>query len=81
MRSMHAAKIRVKNLNGKGGFPRLIDVAAHFNAPGYTEDKHHKAAEDVAATIHIARELHALGKLLPPAVHRAKSVETTGENN
>lgn len=76
MRSMQAAKIKVKKLNGKGGWPRLIDVAAHFGAPGYTEDKHHMAAEDVAATVHIARELNALGKLLPPAVHRAKSLET-----
>jgi DNA polymerase-3 subunit epsilon len=75
MRSMQAAKIKVKKLNGKGGFPRLIDVAAHFNVPGYTEDKHHRAAEDVFATVFIARELDNLGKLLPPAVHRAKSLE------
>jgi hypothetical protein len=33
MRSMQAAKIKVKKLNGKGGFPRLIDVAAHFGVP------------------------------------------------
>lgn len=79
MRSMQAAKIKVKKLNGKGGFPRLIDVAAHFNVPGYTEDKHHKAAEDVAATVHIAHELNALGALLPPAIHRSKSLETAGE--
>lgn len=75
MRSMQAAKIKVKKLNRKGGFPRLVDVAVHFSVPGYDEDKHHKAAEDVAATVFIARELHKLGKLLPPAVHRAKSLE------
>jgi DNA polymerase-3 subunit epsilon len=75
MRSMQAAKIKVKKLNGKGGFPRLIDVAAHFGAPGYSEDKHHKAAEDVRATAYIAGELHKLDKLLPPAVYRSKHLE------
>jgi len=30
MRSLTAAKIRSRSLNGKGGFPRLIDAAAHF---------------------------------------------------
>jgi DNA polymerase III subunit epsilon len=72
MRSMQAAKIKVKKLNGKGGFPRLIDVAAHFNIPGYTEDKHHKADEDAYATAQVAKHLHGLGKLLPPAVYRSK---------
>lgn len=75
MRSMRASKIKVKKLNGKGGFPRLIDVAAHFNVPGYEEEKHHKAAEDVAATVSIARVLNQMGKLLPPAVHRAKGLD------
>ena len=79
MRSMQAAKLKVKKLNGKGGFPRLIDVAAHFDTPGYTEEKHHKADEDVFATVWIARKLHELGKLLPPAVHRAKGLEVGAE--
>lgn len=72
MRSMRAAKIKVKKLNGKGGMPRLIDVAAHFGVPGYDKEQHHKATEDVIATLYVARNLHELGKLLPPAVHYAK---------
>ncbi len=65
----------VKKLNGKGGFPRLIDAAAHFNVPGYEEEKHHKGVEDANATVWVARELHKMGKLLPAAVHRAKGME------
>jgi DNA polymerase-3 subunit epsilon len=75
MRSMRAAGIKIKKLNGKGGMPRLIDCAAHFGVPGYTEDKHHKAAEDVFATVQIARHLNEMGKLIPPSVYRAKGLE------
>lgn len=76
MRSMQASKMKVKKLNGKGGFPRLIDVAAHFNVPGYTEDKHHQATDDVRATAFIAKCLNEHGKLLPAAVHYAKGMST-----
>ena len=72
MRSMQAAKLKVKKLNGKGGFARLIDAAAHFGVPGYEEEKHHQALEDARATAIVAMHLHELGKLLPAAVHYAK---------
>lgn len=72
MRSMQAAKLKVRKLNGKGGFPRLIDVAAHFGVPGYEEEKRHQALEDARATAIVSKHLHELGKLLPAAVHYAK---------
>lgn len=75
MRSLQAAKIKVKKLNGKGGFPRLIDAAAHFGVPGYETEQHHKAIDDALATVFISRELHKMGALLPPAVHHAKNFE------
>ena len=72
MRSLHAAKIKVQKLNGKGGFPRLIDAAAHFGISGYEIEKHHRALEDARATAIIAKHLYEMGKLLPAAVHYAK---------
>jgi DNA polymerase-3 subunit epsilon len=74
MRSLRSAGIKIKKLNGKGGYARLIDAAAYFGCPGYDEEKHHRAREDVLATVFVARELHNMGKLLPPAVHRAKNL-------
>lgn len=71
-------KGQVKKLNGKGGFPRLIDVAAHFGIP-YAEDKRHTALEDALVTAQIAKRLHEMGKLLPAAVHYAKGHVSEGE--
>lgn len=65
-------KGRVKKLNGKTGFPRLIDAAAHFGIP-YAEDKRHTALEDARVTAQVAKCLHAMGLLLPAAVHYAKN--------
>jgi DNA polymerase III epsilon subunit-like protein len=65
----------VKKLNGKGGFPRLIDAAAHFNYPGYEEEKRHSALEDALATHFVSKCLHELGKLLPAEVHYNKALE------
>lgn len=65
----------VKKLNGKGGFPRLIDAAAHFGYPGYEEEKRHSALEDALATHFVAKCLHELGKLLPAEVHYNKALE------
>lgn len=65
----------VKKLNGKGGFPRLIDAAHHFEVPGYEAEKHHKGYEDARATAWVARCLHERGLLLPAAVHRHKGME------
>lgn len=79
MRSMQAAKLKIKKLNGKGGFPRLIDAAAHFGVPGYEEEKRHKALEDAIATAAVAKRLHEIGKLLPAEVHYAKGLVTEGE--
>jgi DNA polymerase-3 subunit epsilon len=65
----------VKKLNGKGGFPRLIDAAAHFGYPGYEEEKRHSALEDALATHFVSKCLHELGKLLPAEVHYNKALE------
>ncbi len=63
-------KGQIKKLNGKGGFPRLIDAAAHFGIP-YEESKRHTALEDARVTACLARILHQRGALLPAEVHRA----------
>jgi DNA polymerase-3 subunit epsilon len=74
MRSIGANyKGRIKKLNGLGGFPRLIDAAAHFGI-GYAEGLRHTALEDAMVTARVAKELHRLGALLPAAVHKAKGL-------
>lgn len=65
-------KGQVKKLNGKGGFPRLIDAAAHFGIP-YPEDKRHTALEDAMVTAQVAKILHERGLLLPAAIHYSKN--------
>lgn len=67
-------KGQVKKLNGKGGFPRLIDAAAHFNIP-YAEDKRHTALEDALVTAEVAKRLNQMGLLLPAEVHYAKDYQ------
>jgi DNA polymerase III subunit epsilon len=75
MRSLQAAKIKVPKLNGKGGFPRLVDAAAHFKVPGYEIERHHKALDDAMACATIARHLHEMGVLLPAKVHHNPKLE------
>lgn len=65
-------KGQVKKLNGKGGFPRLIDAAAHFGI-AYPEDKRHTALEDALVTAQVARFLHERGALLAPDIYYAKN--------
>jgi DNA polymerase III epsilon subunit-like protein len=67
-------KGQVKKLNGKGGFPRLIDAAAHFGIP-YPEDRRHNALEDATVTAMVAKELHQRGLLLPAEVHYSRNFE------
>jgi DNA polymerase-3 subunit epsilon len=71
-------KGQVKKLNGKGGFPRLIDAAAHFGIP-YPEDKRHTALEDARVTVAVARELHLRKLLLPAEVHYARNHPSRSE--
>lgn len=65
-------KGKVKKLNGKGGFPRLIDAAAHFGIP-YAEDRRHSALEDAKVTVEVAKRLHQMGLLLPAEIHYANN--------
>lgn len=67
-------KGQVKKLNGKGGFPRLIDAAAHFGIP-YDESKRHSALEDAMVTAQVAQRLHQKGLLLPAEVHYSRNFE------
>ena len=74
MRSLQAAKIKIKKLNGKGGYPRLIDAAAHFGIE-YPEDVHHDALHDALICHEISFRLNELGLLLPAEVHYAKDYQ------
>jgi len=72
MRSIQAAKIKIKKLNGKGGWPRLIDAAAHFEVP-YPDDAHHDALNDAMVCREVA--WHVRDILLPPEVHYAANYQ------
>lgn len=74
MRSLQAAKIKVKKLNGKGGWPRLVDACAHFGIE-YPENVRHKPLEDADACRMVGMHLHQLGLLLAPEVHYAKNYQ------
>lgn len=69
MRSAMKVVPKIKKLNGKGGFPGLIDVATHFGIP---HPETHSALDDARTTILVAKALHDGGWLLAPDVHRAK---------
>lgn len=71
MRSIAMAKIKVEKLNGKAGWPRLVDAAAHFNID-YPEDVRHSALEDASLCRQIGWKLNAMGVLLPAEIHYAK---------
>lgn len=79
MRSLQAAKQKIKKLNGKGGYPRLSDAAAHFGLLNFDPDIHHHALDDAMACLAVARKVKELGFLLPGAVHYAKDTPTVQE--
>jgi DNA polymerase III epsilon subunit-like protein len=68
MRSLQGAGIKIKKLNGKGGYPRLIDACAHFSIP-YDETAKHDALRDAIATNLLATAIRE--HLIEPAVHYA----------
>jgi DNA polymerase-3 subunit epsilon len=70
MRSAMKLVPKVKKLNGKGGFPGLADVAAHF---GIENPKEHSALDDARVAVLVAKKLKEAGALLAPDVHRAKN--------
>jgi DNA polymerase-3 subunit epsilon len=74
MRSLQAAKIKVRKLNGKSGWPRLVDACAHFGID-YPENVRHKPLEDALACRLVGQHLHQLGLLLAPEVHYAKDYQ------
>ena len=61
--------------NGKGGWPSLADVCAHF---GIANNTPHTAEGDAFVAAEIFLKLHALGKLQVPAVHYAKNPPAKG---
>jgi DNA polymerase-3 subunit epsilon len=70
MRSAMKVVPKIKKLNGKGGFPGLVDVAAHFGIP---HPETHSALDDARTTVPVAKALRDGGWLLAPDVHRAKN--------
>ncbi len=66
-------KCAVKKLNRKGGFPRLIDAAAHFGIL-YPEEDRHDGMRDARVTAQVAKRLHELGLLLPAEVHYSRNM-------
>lgn len=72
MRSLQGAGIKIKKLNGKGGYPRLIDAAAHFGV-SYPDDQHHDALRDALVCHQVAQ--HIRDHLLEPAVHFAANYQ------
>lgn len=71
MRSMSKAKIKVQKLNGKGGYPGLVDACAHFGID-YAPNVRHIPLEDALACRLVGQHLYQLGVLLAPEVHYAK---------
>lgn len=75
MRSINTNyKGQIKKLNGKGGFVRLIDAAAHMGID-YPEDRRHSALEDALVTAQVAKWLHERDLLLPAEVHYSRNFE------
>lgn len=75
MRSAMKLNPKVKKANGKGGFPSLADVAAHFSIP---HAETHSAIDDARTTVLVAQWLKAADALLAPDVHRAKNHPNEG---
>lgn len=78
MRSVQAGKLGIKKLNGKGGFPRLVDVCAHFGLPQEAEP--HRALNGARALLPVVQKLNEMSLLLPAAVHRSKNHEEIANN-
>lgn len=78
MRSVQAAKLGIKKLNGKPGYPRLVDVCAHFDLPPEAEP--HRALGGAWALLPVVQRLHSLNALLPAAVHHSKNHEEIKNN-
>lgn len=58
----------IKKANGKGGWPGLADVCAHF---GIEQEAKHTGMADARAAAAILPKLIELGCLQPPAIHKA----------
>lgn len=78
MRSIQGAKLGIKKLNGKGGYPRLVDCCAHFGLP--PEPEPHRALTGARALLPLVHKLQELGALLPAAVHHSKNHEEIRNN-
>lgn len=62
--------LKIKKASGRGGFPSLADVCAHF---GIDHKAAHTAGGDARAALEIFRRLHAAGMLPAARVHYAKT--------
>ncbi|MBE1208162.1 3'-5' exonuclease [Aminobacter carboxidus] len=62
--------LKIKKASGKGGFPSLSDVCAHF---GIDHKAVHTAGGDARAALEIFRRLHAAGALPTARVHYSKT--------
>lgn len=58
----------IKKANGKGGWPGLADVCAHF---GIEQEGKHTGMADARAAAAILPKLIELGCLQPPTIHKA----------
>lgn len=74
-----AMALKVKKLNGKGGFPRLIDLCGHFGIP-YDDQEAHSAMYDVIACHRCLRRMVADGFELKPEVHFSKNLDAIRAN-
>lgn len=68
-----AMPFKIKKLNGKGGFPGLLDVAAHFDVPA--PDKAHGALGDVRCLFNAFKKMVEAGFDRQPSVHHAKNYD------
>jgi DNA polymerase III epsilon subunit-like protein len=71
MRSCSTHGVKIKKLNGKGGFAGLIDAAAHFGVP-YDTGRRHTALEDAMVTAGVGLHMNYAGVINEPTVHYAK---------
>jgi DNA polymerase III subunit epsilon len=69
MRSAQKNIRGIVKMNGKGGAPRLIDLANHLGV--WDGKEQHKALEDAWQLLPIAQIMHREGLLFEPKVHEA----------
>lgn len=69
---------RVKKLNGKGGWPGLVDICAHY---GIDLAAAHTSLGDATAALHVMRRLKADGVDLTPTVHHAAESNPANPKN